>query len=130
MQPSADPNKTHSAEQPVAFTSLRDCEAWLATLPAQEKTRQQPLQRLSHAIKCLQAQPSRQKKQDIRHIAKYWGVLLKTKGKNYTANELVEELEKKVIREATRLQQLQMLASSEVALPSWSAVLRAFKHRK
>ncbi len=33
-------------------------------------------------------------------------------------------------KDGVKPQQLQMLASSEEALPSWSAVLQAFKHRK
>jgi hypothetical protein len=127
------------AEQPVQFTSVRECETWLATLSPQEKAAQPPLQRLLNAVKCLQAPPSRQRRTDIQRIAKDWAVVQYSRvkmhhaaecsihgGKKQKTYDVAEELEAKVLREATRLRRLQLRGFNGGSSSSWSAVHHAF----
>ena len=51
----------NSAEKPVVFETLRDCQAWLGTFTPLELSAQPPLQRLSTALSYLRAPPSRKK---------------------------------------------------------------------
>ena len=94
MEPSAETPQTNRAEQPARFTSVHDCEAWLATLSPQEASAQPPLQRLSTTLKCLQASPSRQKRADIQRMAKDWGVVQKTRAHNTGIKHKSHEVEK------------------------------------
>ena len=124
--------RMHTAEQPADFKSTRDCETWLASLSQQEITSQPPLQRLSTAVKYLQAAPSRQRREDIQRIAKDWGVMQKSRTsgacqKKQKTGEVIDDLEGKVIHEATRLRKLQLRRSGE-ASSSWSALHQAFAH--
>ena len=130
MEPSPEPTGMDRAEQPVNFKSIRDCEAWLASFSQQEITRRPPLQRLSTAVKCLQAPLSRQRRQNIQRLAKDWGVVQKTKScglgwKKQKEHEITDDFEAKVIREATRLRKLHLERRGE-ASSSCSALHQAF----
>ena len=115
--------------QPARFKSIQDCKAWLATLSPQEVSAQSPLQRLSAALRTLQASPSRQKRADIQRMAKEWGVVQKTRASNtaikHKSSEVEKELEAKVRREATRLRTLQFRGSSGASSSPWSALHQA-----
>ena len=140
MEPSTETRQMNRAEQPVQFTSVRDCETWLATLSPQQKAAQPPLQRLLNAVKCLQAPASRQRRTDIQRIARDWAVVQYSRAKMHHAEEcsihggkkklkthaVAEELEARVLREATRLQRLQLRGFNGGSSSSWSSLHHAF----
>ena len=128
MEPSTERPRRNRAEQPIQFTTVRDCETWLATLSQQEKAAQPPLQRLATAVKFLQAPSSRQRRKDVQRAAKDWDVVQYSRTsdgcKKRKANDVAKKLEAKVLREATRLRNLQMHGSTGAF--SWSALHNSF----
>ena len=104
----------------MPFNSIDECADWIETLTPQEIAAHPPLQRISTAVKCLLDSPSRQKQQDIRHVAKQWHVAQKEKGKNHTKKTIEKNLKTKVLDETTRLRNLQLRG-----LP-WSPLQQAF----
>ena len=96
--------------QETSFQKLGECQEWLASLPMQLTKTHAPLQRLLVAVECLQAAPSRQRREQMRKLLGEWNVPQKCNGSKRKLSDVNSALETNVLQEAYRLKKIRIRA--------------------
>ena len=115
VAPSASGATQNPCVAGVAITTLEECATWLLSLG--EHDTDEPIRRLSAALRALQAKPARSSRAVIQSMLKSWNVPQKhAGGTKFAASEINSMFQTKVLEEARRLKVLCDSHSSSSAI--------------